>query len=228
MYKLHENGPTNFKIYISCIFQVVMLHTISSRSIIYLLSTLTAVLLVFQFNAKQFFNNHSKLKFKTIQNNQSKRRPSICVQQKFENLIEPCKQALHWKNGYQNKVNRTKASFTNIFINISTIGNPSIIILHTFDQLQRRKRIGGDFWRGTVVNESFRKSLQFIDHRNGTYSAYFAVPEAGNYTFDLYLEHSMCEGIVDPPTGWFSKGKIYFKWILSPDFLFFNPTCPGL
>ena len=46
-----------------------------------------------------------------------------------------------------------------------------------------------------------------FDHRNGTYEVAFLLIEPGTYTLKAYLEHSLCDGLKDPPDNWFIVGK---------------------
>lgn len=70
----------------------------------------------------------------------------------------------------------------------------------------RLKTIGGDSWRVRIRGPS-AIAPSVIDHRNGTYEVLFLVLEAGEYSVDVQLDYSLCEGLRNPPRYWFMMGK---------------------
>ena len=68
------------------------------------------------------------------------------------------------------------------------------------------KTIGGDSWRVHLRGPS-SPFTTVIDQQNGTYEAIFLLTEPGTYRISTYLEHSLCNGLKDPPDNWFIIGK---------------------
>eukprot|EP00795_Rhopilema_esculentum_P002928 gene2928-1170_t len=73
------------------------------------------------------------------------------------------------------------------------------------------KKIGGDSWRVHLRGPSSPSATVF-DHRNGTYEVAFLLIEPGTYTLKAYLEHSLCDGLKDPPDNWFIVGNAQGKY----------------
>ena len=46
-----------------------------------------------------------------------------------------------------------------------------------------------------------------IDRMDGTYEITFLINKAGTYHLELLLQYSMCNGLRDPPNGWFEMGN---------------------
>ena len=133
-----------------------------------------------------------------------------CQYRSYERLMGQCHNT-SWENRNMDMTRRTKADLTEIEIELPTSPDQSgRVILQTFDELEQRKMIGGDFWRSYISNEKFKKALYFVDHFNGSYSAEFLIPFKGTYTLNVFLEHSVCDGIIDPPLWWFTKGMNLF------------------
>ena len=82
----------------------------------------------------------------------------------------------------------------------------SSILIETKTKANKRKSIGGDSWRVHVKGPS-SPSTTVLDHQNGTYEVLFLVIEPGVYTVHAYLEHSLCDGLKEPPHNWFIIGK---------------------
>ncbi|XP_066932046.1 uncharacterized protein [Clytia hemisphaerica] len=134
---------------------------------------------------------------------------NTCQYRSYERLMKPCHNT-SWENGNKNMTLRTKADLTEIKIELpNSTDQPGRVILQTFDELKNRKKIGGDFWRSYISNDKFKKAIYFVDHLNGSYSAEFVIPFKGTYTLNVFLEHSVCDGIIDPPMWWFTKGNVH-------------------
>ncbi|XP_066932047.1 uncharacterized protein [Clytia hemisphaerica] len=132
-----------------------------------------------------------------------------CQYRSYDRLMKPCHNT-SWENGNKDMTLRTKADLTEIKIELSNSADqPGRVILQTFDELKNRKKIGGDFWRSYISNDKFKKAIYFVDHLNGSYSAEFVIPFKGTYTLNVFLEHSVCDGIIDPPMWWFTKGNVH-------------------
>ncbi len=72
-----------------------------------------------------------------------------------------------------------------------------------------RKKVGGDSWRVRLRGPSSPTTTIF-DHQDGTYEVVFLLCEPGVYSLHAYLEHSLCEGLRDPPDNWYIIGEYGF------------------
>ena len=72
-----------------------------------------------------------------------------------------------------------------------------------------RKKVGGDSWRVHLRGPSSPVTTVF-DNQNGTYEVAFLLFEPGLYRIQAYLEHSICNGLKEPPDNWFIIGKSFF------------------
>ena len=82
------------------------------------------------------------------------------------------------------------------------------------------KRTGGDSWRVHIRQGPASLSPVVTDNDDGTYEVMFLVLEPGNYSAQVFLDYTLCDGFRDPPEDWFIKGnlvvnhkKIYAKLI---------------
>ena len=84
------------------------------------------------------------------------------------------------------------------------------IKIQTFNRRGIKKNTGGDWWRGSVIGgdkqNSLRWSVRIVDRNDGSYIGVFPIRFSGEFRLEIYLEYSLCEGILDPPFDWFSKG----------------------
>ncbi len=71
----------------------------------------------------------------------------------------------------------------------------------------------GDSWR-VVINGTASINAHVFDYGNGTYEVLFLCEDEGEYTVNVFLDYSMCNGLLDPPDDWFIKG-----WVFSPLFI---------
>ena len=90
----------------------------------------------------------------------------------------------------------------------------SSILIETRTKDNKRKTIGGDSWRIHLKGPS-SPSTTVLDHQNGTYEVLFLVIEPGTYTVHAYLEHSLCDGLKEPPDNWFILGKQFRQMLLT-------------
>ena len=143
----------------------------------------------------------------------------ICCQPPVEDLLRPCQKQLAWKDRLQNSSHlRTKvdSSLVNLVIYRNTKNADQFsgrLQIQTFDRRGVKKSVGGDWWRVVIVGKSnlLRWSVRMVDLNNGSYtSVLFPIPLPGEYMLNLHLEHSLCEGILDPPKDWFRKGIVIF------------------
>eukprot|EP00794_Sanderia_malayensis_P016170 gene16170-17793_t len=136
-------------------------------------------------------------------------------QQRFDwkNMIKPCLNSMKWRNkssDHAERVNRTDAYRSAlVHQDIKPVGFYSKVVLQSKTSDGRLKRYGGDSWQ-VYLNGTAAYSNGFVrDMMDGTYEFTFAVPKPGNYTLNLVLEYSLCDGFKDPPDGWFESGDAH-------------------
>ncbi|KAL9979520.1 hypothetical protein ACROYT_G017195 [Oculina patagonica] len=71
------------------------------------------------------------------------------------------------------------------------------------------KRFGGDSWRVYIRKGPASLAPMVIDHNNGTYEVVFLALEPGNYSAQVFLDYTLCDGFRDPPQDWFINGNIH-------------------
>lgn len=73
------------------------------------------------------------------------------------------------------------------------------------------KSVGGDYWR-VFISGPTGLAPTIFDLGNGIYEILFLILAPGNYCVSAVLDHSLCDGLKDPPDYWFISGKkISFK-----------------
>ena len=127
----------------------------------------------------------------------------------WEQMLKPCKGNLAWGvnlSGWEAE-QRTDPdeSFISLW-NIRPCGEFSRLSIRTVASNGREKRIGGDSWRVQLKGPASVAGTVF-DHLNGTYEVVFLITEPGNYQVEAILDHSLCDGLRDPPPDWFIVGK---------------------
>ena len=68
------------------------------------------------------------------------------------------------------------------------------------------KVFGGDAWRVYIRQGPASLTPQVWDHGNGIYEVVFLVMEPGNYSAQITLDFTLCDGLREPPVDWFIKG----------------------
>ena len=131
-------------------------------------------------------------------------------------LLKPCSDQMAWgtlKSGW-GKVNRssTRTSYIS-YMDIQPSGQFSRIFIQTRTASGRDKIIGGDFWQVMFTGPASVSATVF-DHQNGTYEAIALLVDPGNYTIRAYLDHSLCDGVKDPPENWFRIGEYLLECVL--------------
>ena len=69
------------------------------------------------------------------------------------------------------------------------------------------KKTGGDSWRVYIRQGPASLAPMVIDHDDGTYEVMFLAMEPGNYSAQVFLDYTLCDGFRDPPEDWFIKGN---------------------
>ena len=126
----------------------------------------------------------------------------------WENIIKPCVDNMAWGSVKEHwgKTNRTNATTSDIiFKDIRPAGEFSKIFIQSKTSDYGTKLIGGDTWRVYLRGPTSIAATVF-DHNNGTYEALFLITEPGVYQLMIYLDYSLCDGLKDPPRGWFISG----------------------
>ena len=108
------------------------------------------------------------------------------------------------KKTLQTSVNKTTVVSQNLILAVGW----STITIQTYTADGSQKTIGGDSWRAIISGDATQYGIVF-DRMNGRYDISFLLTEAGNFTLQLLLEYSTCDGLRNPPQGWFEKGDIH-------------------
>lgn len=69
------------------------------------------------------------------------------------------------------------------------------------------KSFGGDAWRVYIKQGPASIAPQVWDLGNGMYEVVFLAMEPGNYSAQITLDFTLCDGLRDPPVDWFIIGK---------------------
>ena len=77
----------------------------------------------------------------------------------------------------------------------------------------RTKRTGGDSWRVHIRQGPASLAPMVEDHDDGTYEVMFLALEPGNYSTQIFLDYTLCDGYRDPPANWYMKGANVFVYI---------------
>ena len=107
-----------------------------------------------------------------------------------------------------------------------TVATP-VIVLFTFCSLGefsrfyiqsvtsdgRLKRTGGDSWRVHIRQGPASLAPMVVDHDDGTYEVMFLALEPGNYSTQVFLDYTLCDGYRDPPADWYIKGVNFTVYI---------------
>ena len=130
----------------------------------------------------------------------------------WRRILADCQNDSVWLNEparTKRRALRTLANKTEIiFQHLNSYGECSTIVMQTYTASGRKKKVGGDSWRATLRG-TVSKLVFVFDKLDGTYELQFRIFEPGNYSVDLVLEHSICDGLKDPPFGWFAKGNVH-------------------
>ena len=133
----------------------------------------------------------------------------------WESILGPCSNNTLWTNRTQRhheakwRSNALKSSITECQINPA--GSYTKFLLESKTKDGTRKSSGGDFWRAEVTGTRYQHGY-VRDLNDGFYEIWFRITEPGNYTLNLILEYSVCDGLKDPPEGWFEKGNLQGKF----------------
>ena len=70
------------------------------------------------------------------------------------------------------------------------------------------KRTGGDSWRVYIRQGPASLVPMVTDNDDGTYEVMFLALEPGNYSAQVFLDYTLCDGFRDPPEDWFMRGNL--------------------
>ncbi|XP_068730117.1 uncharacterized protein [Montipora capricornis] len=105
--------------------------------------------------------------------------------------------------------NRTNGRYSFVeSVDIRPAGEFSRITLQSLTAYGDPKAVGGDYWRVFISGPTGFAPTVF-DNGNGFYEILFLVLHPGNYCVSAVLDHSICEGMKDPPDYWFISGNIH-------------------
>ena len=156
--------------------------------------------------SKTFRSNRRKI---TNLREINERMHRICENQRFEKILEPCKNKLKWSQRATKKWKRTDIYLSVFHLELHPCGSASSLIIETFDFKGMRKRHGGDYWRVHVRQGTrYSAAVAMRDIGDGSYEGFFTFDDPGEYMMSCVLEYSECDGLRDPPPGWFTQGKV--------------------
>ena len=75
------------------------------------------------------------------------------------------------------------------------------------------KRTGGDSWRVYIRQGPASLAPMVVDHNDGTYEVMFLALEPGNYSTQVFLDYTLCDGYRDPPADCYIKGVNFTVYI---------------
>eukprot|EP00794_Sanderia_malayensis_P019988 gene19989-21948_t len=130
----------------------------------------------------------------------------------WEEIQKPCKNLMSWgskQEGWNESTNAAKSVI--IAMEIRPTYEFSKIYIESRTANGKRKTIGGDSWRVHLRGPSVPVTTVY-DLQNGTYEVSFLLFEPGVYMVNVYLEHSLCNGMKDPPDHWFIIGNAQGKY----------------
>ncbi|XP_078350724.1 uncharacterized protein LOC144635498 isoform X1 [Oculina patagonica] len=131
----------------------------------------------------------------------------------WEQMLKPCKGNLAWGVKLPGWEAEHRTDPDESFISLWDIrpgGEFSTLSIRTVDSNGQEKKIGGDSWRVQLKGPASVAGTVF-DHMNGTYEVVFLITEPGNYQVEAILDHSLCDGLKDPPLDWFIVGNAQGK-----------------
>ena len=126
----------------------------------------------------------------------------------WEQMLAPCNARTFWnaKDSGWGKENETDPDMSFISIwDIRPAGEFSKFSIVTQTKRGWLKTFGGDSWRVHVNGPASVEGAVF-DHMNGTYEVVFLLTIPGTYNIEIVLDHSLCNGLTDPPPNWFVLG----------------------
>lgn len=133
----------------------------------------------------------------------------------WKRIREPCEGNTDFETnlpGWDIK-NRTNGRYSFVeSMDIRPAGEFSRIIIQTRTAFGLPKSVGGDYWRVFISGQTGFAPTVF-DRKNGEYEILFLILQPGNYCVSAVLDHSICEGMKDPPDYWFISGKQNFDKI---------------
>ncbi|XP_057294249.1 uncharacterized protein LOC130622763 isoform X2 [Hydractinia symbiolongicarpus] len=137
--------------------------------------------------------------------------PQSCWKRSFQELLEPCKDSLSWTSRITDINLKTNLALSKIDTYFGPAGKTSFVKISTYDNMNRKKRRGGDSWWVTVT-ESISFHVVMFDNLDGSYTGWFDFVQPGTYDVRIDLKYSLCDGYRDPPVWWFKVGTDHGKY----------------
>ena len=130
-------------------------------------------------------------------------------------ILEPCKLDMEWQYrsfGHKAVKSRTSAK-ESLLVHYERYpsGYYSKFVFQSRTSDGKNKSTGGDYWRAYLTGKAWITGF-VKDLNDGMYEVWFLITEPGNYELNLLLEYSLCEGLRDPPLGWFERGNIHGRF----------------
>ncbi|EDO28660.1 predicted protein [Nematostella vectensis] len=124
----------------------------------------------------------------------------------WKQLLGPCSKNLTWSAKIMDKTLRTSGnmSFISSWV-LQTAGKFSRFYIQSVTAKGVEQTHGGDSWR-VKISGTANVFANVFDLDNGLYEVLFLPMEAGEYTAQVMLDYSLCDGLRDPPPEWFIVG----------------------
>ncbi|XP_032237149.1 uncharacterized protein LOC116618019 [Nematostella vectensis] len=125
----------------------------------------------------------------------------------WKQLLGPCSKNLTWSAKIMDKTLRTSGnmSFISSWV-LQTAGKFSRFYIQSVTAKGVEQTHGGDSWR-VKISGTANVFANVFDLDNGLYEVLFLPMEAGEYTAQVMLDYSLCDGLRDPPPEWFIVGN---------------------
>lgn len=126
----------------------------------------------------------------------------------WRSIIHPCSGLLSWEKRNHSSKSLESDPYESFVSgkDIRPAGEYSRVYITTKSRKGSMKTEGGDHWR-VKINGTASLNAHVADYGNGTYGVTFLCMDQGVYFVHIYLDYSLCNGLRDPPSGWFRKGK---------------------
>ena len=105
-----------------------------------------------------------------------------------------------------NDINETCQASPGRFLSLSLTGHFSRFFIQSVTSEGKHKSSGGDSWRVYIRKGPTSLAPAVYDLNNGLYEVVFLPVKPGVYTANVWLDYTMCDGLREPPDGWFING----------------------
>ncbi|XP_031549949.1 uncharacterized protein LOC116287413 [Actinia tenebrosa] len=160
----------------------------------------------------------SVVQYRDLISIKNKKNHEWCRLQKWrvnwKGMIGSCEGKMAWEKREVNSWYRTDPDKSYIKKwDLQNAGKFSKLWIQSVSKKGHIKTFGGDSWRIYVRQGPQSIAPIVIDHDNGLYEVVMLITEPGNYSANIYLDYTLCDGLREPPTGWFINGTDYGTYL---------------